>query len=588
MATTAQSRRARRTSELPDAAVSYLRVSTTKQMYTAVDIDPDGNSISTQREFAERKATGYNVPIEKEFIEPGQSAKTLLDRPVFQELLEYLKANAHIKYVIVYMRSRAFRNHFDAAIVGHQLTKLGVRLISAKEDFGEGPHAVAMEGVIDVMNGYQNTVQGLDISSKMHRKAVHGGTLGPARVGYLNVRETFEGKQINSIALDPERAPLIRQGFELYASGEYTLDQLADTMTDRGLTAPARGKQRERPVDGKWWHRILQDSYYAGDLVHLGEVFDGRHDPIVSRELFAQVQEVRRQRSGKGQRERVHHHYLKGILFCDRCAQQERTSRLVFTQASGRGGTYHYYFCVGRQRGECDLPYLRVQDVEEAVVKHYRTIRLSDAFIEDVDAALSKALESETTATRTSHAQIEKRLKELDDKEERLIDLAADGTIPQAKIRDRLRAIQVERERASTSLEDITAELKIGRDILTKALEQLRHPDELYAKANDSVRRYMDGTFFAALYVDLDGVRASTLTDPFADFHRALWARTDDKGGTSQPTAQTPGNAKSPRNPRASVNRLSDEVSLTSFFSDGGSNTATLVPPMGFEPTLPP
>ncbi|MFD8098016.1 hypothetical protein ACFV24_00615 [Nocardia fluminea] len=77
-----------------------------------------------------------------------------------------------MRYVIVYMRSRAFRNRVDAAIVEAQLNKMGIRLISAKEDFGEGPHAVAMEGMLDVMNHLMNTLQGLDIQEKMRTKAV--------------------------------------------------------------------------------------------------------------------------------------------------------------------------------------------------------------------------------------------------------------------------------------------------------------------------------------------------------------------------------------------------------------------------------
>jgi hypothetical protein len=36
------------------------------------------------------------------------------------------------------MRSRIFRNHIDAATTKRQLENLGVKLISAKEDFGEG------------------------------------------------------------------------------------------------------------------------------------------------------------------------------------------------------------------------------------------------------------------------------------------------------------------------------------------------------------------------------------------------------------------------------------------------------------------
>ena len=47
--------------------------------------------------------------------------------------------------MIIYMRSRAFRNFTDAAVTKRQLAEKGVTLVSVKEDFGEGYMADAME-----------------------------------------------------------------------------------------------------------------------------------------------------------------------------------------------------------------------------------------------------------------------------------------------------------------------------------------------------------------------------------------------------------------------------------------------------------
>jgi len=258
-------------------AVSYLRVSTKRQLYTAIDIDPDGNSITTQREITENKALALGAVIDREFIEPGHSAKTLDERPVFRELLAYLHANREIDYVIVYMRSRAFRNHFDAAIVQTQLKTLGVRLVSAKEDFGEGPTAVAMEGMLDIMNGLQNTLQGLDVSTKMRNKAKAGGTVSLAKLGYKNVRIDHEGRQVNTIALDVERAPLVRKAWELYATGEYSVDRLEATMADLGLTTrPTKRSPNGTPVSASKLHRMLSDPYYVGFVIYKGDMYPGR------------------------------------------------------------------------------------------------------------------------------------------------------------------------------------------------------------------------------------------------------------------------------------------------------------------------
>lgn len=188
--------------------MTLLRVSTKKQLYTAIDIDADGNSIATQRDVTALKADALGATITREFIEPGNSGKTVDQRPVLKELLGYLHEHPEVRYVIVYMRSRAFRNHFDAALVQIQLAKIGVRLASAKEDFGQGAAAVAMEGMVDIMNGFQNTLQGLDVQAKMGRKARAGGTVSLAKIGYLNIR----GEARKHRRSGPRACSLVAQG----------------------------------------------------------------------------------------------------------------------------------------------------------------------------------------------------------------------------------------------------------------------------------------------------------------------------------------------------------------------------------------
>jgi site-specific DNA recombinase len=51
----------------------------------------------------------------------------------------------------------------------------------------------------------------------MAAKAQAGGTLGKAPLGYVNVRVDVDGREVRTVALDPERGPLIKPLFEYYA-----------------------------------------------------------------------------------------------------------------------------------------------------------------------------------------------------------------------------------------------------------------------------------------------------------------------------------------------------------------------------------
>ncbi|MFV0373264.1 recombinase family protein [Microbacterium sp.] len=81
-----------------------------------MDIDADGNSIATQRESCIKRCKRLKAPIVEEFVEPGNSAQSIAKRPVFRELLSYVEEHPEVRYVVIYMRSRIFRNQTDAAI----------------------------------------------------------------------------------------------------------------------------------------------------------------------------------------------------------------------------------------------------------------------------------------------------------------------------------------------------------------------------------------------------------------------------------------------------------------------------------------
>jgi len=499
-------------------------------MDTAIDIDPDGNSIATQREFGQRRAEALNAVVDKVFIEPGNSAQSIEKRPVFREVLAYLREHPEIDYVIIYMRSRAFRNFTDAALTKRQLAKMGVKLISAKEDFGEGYVADAMEGIIDIFNEMEVRRNGEDISAKMRYKRLKGGTVTRAKLGYLNIRAEQDGRLFNTIGLDPKRAPLVRQAFELYATGDYSIDRLTAAMADLGLTTrPSTRWPREQPVSDSKLHTMLSDPYYAGWVVVDGDLIPGRHDAIVPQLLFDQVQQVLDARSARGQRDRILTHHLKGLLFCQRCHEQNRTSRLIYTEARGRNQQhYGYYVCRSRQEGLCDLPHLPVAQVEEAIARHYgHRFDVSEDFTRELKQRLGEAMAEHQHLTQELHARLQAQLAKLEMREERLIDLAADGQLSRAKIQERSNAIRIERARIQTQLADTTSQLELGAQRLTECLDRARNAAQLYRDAPDDTRRLINQSFYERFYLDDDEHEAQVAGDvlkaPFDEITEASW-----------------------------------------------------------------
>lgn len=431
--------------EVGRRTVLYLRVSTKSQVDT--DYDPEGLSVPAQRSICESKAARDGLVIVGEYVEPGRSGTTVQGRPEFQSMMERISTQRDVDYVMVYQLSRLNRNRIDDALVMLQMDAAGVKLISATENIDESPAGQMTRGILAAINQYRSTSEGEDIARKLAFKARKGGTIGRAKIGYVNIKEEFEGRQVSAVAFDEQRAPLIREAFELYATGDYSVKKLEQAMADRGLKARANRRHPDAKfVSDSSWHRILTDPYYIGFIRYQDELIKGRHEPLISQELFALVQEIYQQRSAPTRRDRTHFHYLKKQLHCDRCAKAGRRNKLVYTIAKGKGGEYEYFVCLGRQKGDCDLPYLPAVLVEDHVVRHYGTIRLPQDFITTVTDSIDHAVAEQQSTMRALHDTLTKKLAELDTREERLIDLAEAG-LPQQKIQQRLNQLREDRAR---------------------------------------------------------------------------------------------------------------------------------------------
>ena len=281
-------------------------------------------------------------------------------------------------------------------------------------------------------------------------------------------------------------------------------------LTEAGLRMAATARRPSRPISLAQLAEVLRDRYYLGYIEYDGIEYPGRHEALITPELFERVQKVLDSHSGTGARTRTHNHYLKGVLWCARCEQ-----RFVVQRARGNGGEYFYFFCRGRQEGRCDTPYLNVHAVEQAVLDHYATVSFSDEFKAAVRAKLDEAVACDLGSTQSIRERLEAQLAALDTKESNLLDLAADGDLPKDKIRAKLIAIRDERAGIRRDIDRLDAELDTGRQVFGLALDLLDRPQELYRQAGPSVRKLLNQTIFTKLMLDGLAVAADELAEPF-------------------------------------------------------------------------
>jgi hypothetical protein len=305
----------------------------------------------------------------------------------------------------------------------------------------------------------------------------------------------------------------------------------------------------------------------------------------VTPELFDRVQRVLAVHGGGGTRQRVHDHYLKGLLWCGRCGR-----RFIIMPGRGNGGTYFYFICRGRQGGGCTQPYLRIEAMEVAVARHYATVRLTDDFQASVRSELDDALLGKLGGLDALKKRLTARLSELDTKEDQFLELVGDPSWPRDKIRRKVDAIRVERAEITAQLTDTTARLAAGREFFLAALALLKDPQGFYKGGGTSLKRAMNKLIFAKLYVNGDEIISDELGEAVRDVLEAarLRVRSDVRAGPGRldtPTAIPPADASSPvEGDGAAWASLTGAELLDLALSGQGSSRAALVGDTGIEP----
>jgi DNA invertase Pin-like site-specific DNA recombinase len=592
------------TIDAEDAAVVYYRVSDRSQVET--DYDPEGNSLPTQREYVQETARRLKKTIVGEYLEPGVSALPIDKRPAFREMIDRIINQRDAKYIIVYMLNRFARNRYEDAIVGLTLERLGVTVISAKEHIhGNDPSQRMMRGMLAVINQYQSEASSADIKEKLAHKAKKGGTIGHAPIGYLDVKEEFEGRKVNTVAVDPDRGTYITHMAELYATGRYSFAEIRQILTEQGLrTRPTKKYPAGTPISIGSIGKILSDRYYCGYITHNNIEYKGRHTPLIPEELFEQVQQVLATTGHSGIRRRVHHHPLKGLLWCTRCKK-----RFVLSQNTGNGGTYLYLFCMGRRAGTCDMPYLRLDGpngVEHAISLHYNTVTLDDHTRHDLTEHVDKAIHAEQSLSDHLRAQLTKKLTQLETRENGLFALVGHPEWDQTKLNQQMRHLRAEKTATQHQLADMDTALETGRELFLTGLNMLANPRHVYDSGPDEIKTLLTKTIFPKLYLDADPHGHATITDtqvaePFTDILNTglQLAQTitphqphhgDTHGLTAhlapwQPTnpTHTTGDDAPPTRDTTPRYKIISSATLTTGAS--GSNKPCLVGVAGFEPT---
>ena len=404
-------------------AVLYARVSSREQ-------EREGYSIPAQRKMLAEYARSRGFEIVREFVDI-ESAKNP-GRKEFGNMLQLLKSHES-RIVLVEKTDRLYRNRTDALAFEELIEKRGVEVHLVKEarviEKDSRSQDKFMHDIhVAVAKHYVENLRD-EVKKGMREKAEQGIYPGRAPYGYRNNRLT------RAIDIDEAKAPIIKNAFELYATGRESLTTLRKTIVENhGLR-----------VSRAYLETILKNPFYIGQFVWRGVIYDGTHVPLISLDLFQRVQDTFAGRNKP--KYRKHKFAFAGLLNCahDGCTVTTELQK----------GRYIYYRC-SHGRGKCALPYMKEEDVALRLGQVLKDIYVPEGIATQIVGSLNADLDRSEQERKANLAALQQRLAAIRTRMDKIYEDKLDGKVSaefwdrkQTEYRDQERRVQVQIARIS-------------------------------------------------------------------------------------------------------------------------------------------
>lgn len=491
-------------------AFIYVRVSTREQARTGGG--EEGYSIPAQRLACIEKAQQIGADVAEIYIDAGESAKTAR-RPQLQRMLRDV-AELHPDYVIVHKIDRLARNRADDIAINMALRKVGTQLVSCSEAITDTPSGKFLYNIMADMAQFYSDNLAQEVKKGLTAKAAEGGTPFKAPLGYLHRRDYRDGIQVSWVEPDPERGPLVSWAFEQYATGEWTSKKLLTALQDKGLTTRKTAQRPERELTLTSLLNMLRNPYYMGVISYQGVTYEGRHQALVSTDVWLQVQDVLAAHAHAGDKDRVHTHYLRGTIFCGQCGK-----RLIFSRNVGRRGiAYDYFMCPKRHNDKvhCTQKAVRVERVEDGILRLYARIELPESTVRNIKLGVHAEMAAETAEAHHQAERANKQLDKLGRERTALMRAHYDGAVPTDVLKTEMDRLTRAMAAAQRQVEVTDQHLSDVEELFDQALGVASQCHRQYASAPDLVRKQINQGFFQKLWIDENGdVQRYAMTEPF-------------------------------------------------------------------------
>ena len=449
------------------------------------ELQGESNSISNQKRILETYAKQNGFSNLRWYTDDGYSGANF-QRPGFQAMLADIEAGK-VGTVIVKDMSRLGRNYLQVGMYTEMIfPQKGVRFIAINDgvDSAQGENDFAP--LRNIFNEWLVRDTSKKIKAVKRSKGMSGKPITSKPVyGYLMDED-------ENFIIDEEAAPVVRQIYSLCLAGNGPT-KIARMLTEQQIPTPGTleyrrtgSTRRYHPgYECKWATNtvvhLLENREYTGCLVNFKTekpsyklkhsienppekqaVFENHHEPIIDRETWERVQELRKQRKRPNRYDEVG--LFSGILFCADCGSVMYQQRY---QTDKRKQDCYICGSYKKRTADCTAHFIRTDLLTAGVLSNLRKVtsyaakheaRFMKLLIEqneDGDRRRNAAKKKELEAAEKRIAELSAIFKRLYEdsvtgriSDERFTELSADYEAEQKELKERAARLREELSKA--------------------------------------------------------------------------------------------------------------------------------------------
>ncbi|MFA5993654.1 MAG: recombinase family protein [Parcubacteria group bacterium] len=403
--------------------IAYIRESTEEQ---DKGFSPQ-NQEHTIREYAKKNNIEI-IKIYKDLL----SGKSATKRTDFQKMTDSAMLK-EFEIILVFHTSRFARNVKEAREYKDLFRKkLGIDVVSVTQPFGDfnDPSSFLNEGVNELFDEHYSRQLSFWMRASLMEKRRQGKQNGNPPIGYykkrLGVDENGKPIYASQWLVEKKTADLVKRIYTLYATGNYSMSEIAGILTKEGLKTNYGNEFTYSSIKG-----ILQNKVYLG-LVHsprkeLPDIKSTNHKAIISKDLYYKVQDKIHERAKHFGRPLAQHRFylLQGLVFCYPCfkhikgKESDDKARMLpsmycHTKINKGYEDIFQYICKFRRENQtCTQPGVRCEIIDDQVIEFMNGFTLPEDIIKETLEKLHQLFQHLKTESKPDNriVELQKRRK---------------------------------------------------------------------------------------------------------------------------------------------------------------------------------